>query len=102
MYKNGIYKYIMSGCGAYAKWGHVLERQLDELLALKKRSRYWLAKQTGISEQNLRKLAKGKTTGIEFETLEKICRALQCTPNDFLILSEDATQKREDAVRKKH
>lgn len=65
---------------------HVLQRRLDDVLKEKGRSRYWLAKRTGISEQNLGRLARCETTGIEFETLEKICTELNCQPGDLLVL----------------
>lgn len=35
----------------------------------------------------------GETTRISFDTLDAICRVLECTPNDILI-SEDPTVKR--------
>lgn len=62
----------------------MLRTCLDDLLGT--RSRYWLARQTGISEGNLRRLGRGETTSIKFENLEKICRALGCKPGDMLVL----------------
>ncbi len=62
----------------------MLRTCLDDLLGT--RSRYWLARQTGISEGNLRRLGRGETTSIKFENLEKICRALGCKPGDVLVL----------------
>ncbi len=62
-----------------------MQRRLDDVLAEKGKSRYWLAKETGISEQNLRRLAKQETTGIDFDTLEKICEKLGCQPGDLLV-----------------
>jgi DNA-binding Xre family transcriptional regulator len=50
---------------------------------------YWLAKETGVSHTTLWRLKKGKAVGINFETLEKICRALQCQPGDVLFLTND-------------
>ena len=61
--------------------------RLDKLLAKEKRSFYWLAKETGVSHTTLWRLKKGKAVGINFETLEKICRALRCQPGDVLFLS---------------
>ena len=60
---------------------------LDKLLSKEKRSFYWLAKQTGVSHTTLWRLKKGKAAGINFETLEKICRALKCQPGDVLLLT---------------
>jgi putative transcriptional regulator len=63
--------------------------RLDKLLAKEKRSFYWLAKETGVSHTTLWRLKKGKAVGINFDTLEKICRALGCQPGDVLLLSTD-------------
>ena len=65
--------------------------RLDKLLAKEKRTFYWLAKETGISHTTLWRLKKGKAVGINFDTLEKICRALGCQPGDVLLLSNEKT-----------
>ena len=65
--------------------------RLDKLLAKEKRSFYWLAKETGVSHTTLWRLKKGKAVGINFETLEKICRALKCRPGDILFLTNGKT-----------
>ena len=38
-------------------------------------------------------LYDGTTTRISFDTLENICKVLECTPNDILV-SDDPTYKR--------
>ena len=43
------------------------------------RTFYWLAKQTSISHTTLWRLKKGKALGINFDTLEKLCRANPAT-----------------------
>ena len=63
--------------------------RIDRLLAKEKRTFYWLAKETGVSHTTLWRLKKGKAVGINFETLEKICRALRCQPGDILFLTND-------------
>ena len=60
---------------------------LDKLLANEKRTFYWLAKETGVSHTTLWRLKKAKAVGINFETLERICRALKCQPGDVLLLT---------------
>ncbi|MAM08960.1 MAG: Cro/Cl family transcriptional regulator, partial [Rhizobiaceae bacterium] len=37
-----------------------------------------------ITEQNISLLRSGKVKGVRFETLEKICEALDCQPGDIL------------------
>lgn len=58
--------------------------KLNELLDKKDKTRYWLSKETGITHQNLTKLGRGDTKLISLDNLEKICIALECTPNDIL------------------
>lgn len=61
--------------------------QIDELLRERKRSFYWLAKETGVSHTTLWRLKKDKAQGITFNTLELICQTLKCQPGDVLGLS---------------
>lgn len=58
--------------------------KINEILEKQGKSRYWLSKEVGMTHQNLTKLARNDTTSISFENLEKICKALNCTPNDIL------------------
>jgi putative transcriptional regulator len=73
--------------------------RLDKLLAKEKHSFYWLAKVTGVSHTTLWRLKKGKAVGINFETLEKICRALRCQPGDILFLTNDKTPTRRQSLK---
>jgi len=43
-----------------------------------------LAEHVGITEANLSLLKQGKVKGVRFETLERICRFLNCQPGDLL------------------
>jgi len=63
--------------------------RLDVAMAKHKMRSKELAEIIGISEQNLSLLKNGKVKGIRMETLEKICRALDCQPGDLLELSKD-------------
>ena len=67
----------------------MIEMRIDELLEERGRTFYWLAKETGISHTTLWRLKKGKALGINFVTLESICRALTCQPGDILRLESD-------------
>ncbi|MFP4078703.1 MAG: helix-turn-helix domain-containing protein [Candidatus Izemoplasmataceae bacterium] len=48
-----------------------------------------LAGRIGITEANLSILRSNKAKGIRFETLTKICVALECMPADILTLVGD-------------
>lgn len=62
--------------------------RLDVVMAHRKVTGRDLAARIGISEQNLSLLKSGKVKGIRFETLEKICHALDCQPGDLLEVVE--------------
>ncbi len=57
---------------------------LDVMLARRKMRSKELAERIGITEQNVSLLKSGKVKGVRFETLEKICEALECQPGDIL------------------
>lgn len=57
---------------------------LDVMLAKRKMKSNELAQIIGISVQNLSLLKSGKVKGIRFNTLSKICDALDCQPGDLL------------------
>ena len=67
--------------------------KIDDILKERKSSRYQLAKQTGISENALGKICRNETSSIEFSTIEKICKALNCTPNDIIIFDDPQLQR---------
>ena len=75
--------------------------RLDKLLAKEKRTFYWLAKETGVSHTTLWRLKKRKAQGINFDTLEKICRALRCQPGDILFLTNDKRPLRPQSLKTK-
>ncbi|MDD4564754.1 MAG: helix-turn-helix transcriptional regulator [Eubacteriales bacterium] len=57
---------------------------IDDVLERKGLSRYWLAVEIDMRYHNLAKICNGKTRSMSFDVLERICRALQCTPNEIL------------------
>ena len=57
---------------------------LDVMMARRKIRGRDLAARIGITEQNLSLLKSGRVRGVRFETLEKLCAALQCQPGDLL------------------
>jgi putative transcriptional regulator len=58
--------------------------RLDVMLALRKVRAKELAAEIGITEANLSLLRTGKVKGVRFDTLARICRALNCSPGDIL------------------
>lgn len=62
---------------------------LLDVLKQKGITQYQLSKTTGMTLPNINNLCNGKTSGIKFDKLEKICNALNCTPNDILLCDKD-------------
>ncbi len=58
--------------------------RLDVVLAERKMRSRDLAQRIDLSEVNLSLLKTGRVKGIRFDTLEKICAALDCQPGDIL------------------
>ena len=58
--------------------------RLDRIMADRKMSLRRLAKEIQISEVNLSRIKTGSVKSIRFDTLNKLCKALSCTPKDIL------------------
>ncbi|AIN60778.1 putative transcriptional regulator [Pseudomonas sp. TE6288] len=63
--------------------------RLDVVMARNKMRSKDLAEIIGITEANLSLLKNGKIKGFKIETLEKLCRALNCQPGDLLEFSDE-------------
>jgi putative transcriptional regulator len=61
---------------------------IDELLESKNKTRYWLAKEIGVTYPNIMKLCNNETESIKFSILEKICIVLGCNTNDILLIEK--------------
>ena len=57
---------------------------VDVMMARRKMSLTELSERVGITLANLSVLKTGKARAIRFDTLEAICRALDCQPGDLL------------------
>ena len=63
---------------------NMIENRVAIYMAIKSMDKRDIVKMTGIDRHTLNNICKCKTKGIEFETLNKLCWALDCTPNDLL------------------
>ena len=57
---------------------------LDVMLAKRKMSLTELSGKVGITQANLSILKNGRAKAVRFETLDRICRVLDCQPGDIL------------------
>jgi putative transcriptional regulator len=67
---------------------------LDLMLVKRKMSLTELSQKVGVTIANLSILKSGKARGVRFETLNKICLALECKPGDILDQITDEEYKK--------
>ncbi|KIX19985.1 XRE family transcriptional regulator [Flavobacterium sp. 316] len=62
---------------------------LDVMMAKRKMSLNELSEKVGLTLSNLSILKTGKAKAIRFNTLEMICKVLECQPGDILEYKKD-------------
>lgn len=67
--------------------------QLRELREQKGLSQNALARQLGMSLNNIQKIEYNKARSIPLDTLEKLCLALDCEIGDLLVLVRESSQQ---------
>ena len=68
---------------------------IDVMLARRKMSVTELSRRVGITMANISILKNGRARAIRVETLDKLCRALDCQPGDILEYRPDEAPDRE-------
>ncbi len=63
----------------------MLKMNVQNLLNEKGKTRYWLVKEMQTTYKTVNKLCDNTLTGLQLETIEKLCEILECTPNDLFI-----------------
>lgn len=67
--------------------------RVNEILKEKKKTKYWFIKNMEGGYQSLSHLMDNTTTGIKFETLEKMCKILDCEPGDIIVRKKSIRKK---------
>lgn len=68
---------------------------VDVMLAKRKMSVTELSEKVGITMANISILKNGKAKAIKLDTLNKICKALECQPGDVLEYVPEEEMERE-------
>lgn len=66
---------------------------VKNLLIKKNKSKYWLIQQLESDYQSITDMIENNTKGIKFKTIEKLCAALECTPNDLFEISNQRSNQ---------
>lgn len=61
----------------------MIKNRLSTVMGNKRMKPQEIVTMTGISRKTIYNIYNDKTKGIEFDTLDKLCFALECTPNDL-------------------
>lgn len=61
----------------------MIKNRVAVYMGIKKMDKRDIVSLTGMDRHTLNNIYKDKTKGIEFDTLNKLCYALDCTPNDL-------------------
>ena len=67
---------------------------IDVMLAKRKMSVTELSEKLGITMANVSILKNGKDTAVKIETLNKLCKPLDCQPGDLFAYEEDHEEER--------
>lgn len=67
----------------------MIQVNIDVMLAKRKMSVTELSEKVGITISNISILKNNKAKAVRMETLEAICKALDCQPGDILEYVED-------------
>ena len=67
---------------------------IDVMLAKRKMSVTVLSEKLGITMANVSILKNGKAKAVKIETLNKLCKALDCQPGDLFAYEEDQEEER--------
>lgn len=69
---------------------------IDVMLAKRKMSVTELSQRVGITMANISILKNGKAKAVKVDTLNKICKALQCQPGDILEWRSDEEEEKSE------
>lgn len=68
----------------------MITNNLSTLMGSKRVRIAEIARITGLTNDTISKIYNDKTKGIDFKTLDKLCWALECTPNNIFPYTPDA------------
>ena len=71
---------------------------LDVMLAKRKMSVTQLSQQVGITMANISILKNGRAKAVKLETLNRICRVLDCQPGDLLEYREEPQEAEKEEL----
>ena len=59
--------------------------RVDEILKERKKTKYWFVNNMGMSYQVISDMLNRESIAIRFDTIDKVCRVLECEPGDLFV-----------------
>lgn len=76
----------------------MLYLNVKELLKKKQKTKYWLVQNMHSDYKTISDMMDNKTSGIKFETIEKLCILLDCTPNDIFKIETESAEENNSKI----
>lgn len=64
-----------------------MKTNIDIILQNQGKTRYWLAKQINVTYPTIMRICNNEGDSIKLSTLEKMCKALNCTLDDLFTIN---------------
>lgn len=61
----------------------MIKLNIQNLLDKKKQTRYWLVQNMDSNYETINRLCNNHAVALQLETIEKLCKVFECTPNDL-------------------
>ncbi len=67
----------------------MIKMNVQNLLDEKKKTRYWLVKEMQTTYKTINHICDNTLSGIQIETIDKLCQILECEPKDLFVYDKD-------------
>jgi len=64
----------------------MIRMNIQYLLDERQKTRYWLVKHMESNYETVNRLCDNETVALRLDTIEKLCRILECEPNDLFVI----------------
>ena len=65
----------------------LINLNIQKILDTKKKTRYWLVKALESNYETINRLCDNDSCAIYLDTIEKLCKVLECEPNDLFTIT---------------
>ena len=67
----------------------LIRLNIQSLLDEQKKTRYWLVKSMDSNYETINRLCDNNAVALQLETIEKLCNAFDCKPNDLFTIEAE-------------